>query len=67
MTERIVPRPYPDEEPVQPRPAQENEEESRESESDPFDDDDDIGEDAVRSREAAQVVSGTCEVNQRGV
>jgi hypothetical protein len=46
MTERIVPRPYPDEEPVQPRPAEENEEEHRES--DPFDDeDDDVDEDAV--------------------
>jgi hypothetical protein len=46
MTERIVPRPYPNEEPVQPRPGEENEEEHRES--DLFDDeDDDVDEDAV--------------------
>lgn len=37
MTDRIIPSPYPEEEPVEPKRAQENEEEP--SEADPFDDD----------------------------
>jgi hypothetical protein len=43
MTDKILPRPYPEEEPVDPRRAHEGEEKQREF--DPFDDD--IDDEAV--------------------